>query len=113
MCYAIDLDRAGIGSVNAHEDFDERAFSGAILSAQRTNLAFGNCKANVAQGHYRAEALRDTFSAQDVRARIHRNCPESPHNYAGSERAGGRPLIDVREHDRFGWQADGLWQNLT
>ena len=113
MCYAIDLDGAGIGAVNAHKNFDERTFSGTILSAQSADLAFGNGKANVPQRSYSAEALRDTLSVQDMCARIHRICPESPHNYAGSERAGGRPLIDIGARDRFGWQTDGLWQKLA
>ena len=41
-----------IGNLNAHDTFDQRGFSGAVLSYQRPHLTFVYCKAHVLQCGY-------------------------------------------------------------
>ena len=49
-----ERDRAAVGGVGARDDFDQRAFAGAIFAEQRVDLASTEIKIDSAQGTHAA-----------------------------------------------------------
>ena len=62
---ALDLYHPGIRTVDAHQEFDQRALAGAVLSANGADLATTERQGHVAERSDRPEALRQTFGRKD------------------------------------------------
>ena len=55
---------AGVGTVDAAEDLDERGFAGAVLAEQRVDLAGPQLEVHAVERHDAAEALRHAAQSQ-------------------------------------------------
>jgi len=61
---AVELERAGVGRVNAGEDFHEGGFAGAVFADERVDLTGGNVEVDAGKGGGGAEAFVDLGEAQ-------------------------------------------------
>src|SRR6185437_10833026 len=69
---AVDAHAAGIGAIDAGQKLDERALAGAVLAADRVNLAGAEGERGALQHHIGAEALGDPLDLEDRLARRRR-----------------------------------------
>ena len=76
--FAGDFDRAGVGALQAREDLDERALSGAVLAEKRHHLAALQREVHALQGRHGAVALGNAAHAQNGIVTAHRDCPAPP-----------------------------------
>ena len=78
----VDLDVAGVGTVDAREHVAERRLAGAVLAEQRVDLAAAQVEVDVAKRDDPVEALRDVAGSAAASAAPRRrrqpSTPETP-----------------------------------